>query len=404
VTTWSDPTIPKYLRGSDDDALKHGIFFKSDVETSLIEATDRIDGISDLLTKSGHRGDLFNDEAALKALQIEGQPAAALVLDQNLRPYFWVVFKDGDTRSLAVVKSESDASVERTPRNLEGLSNRSIGIVGLGSVGSKIAVSLARLGVRRFYFVDYDIFLPENIARHTLDWNSVGDHKVAAVRETINRLGVDFEVEISRAHLTGQESTALVSGTLDRLGQCDLIIDATAESGVFNLLSSVAATYQKPMLWLKVYGGGFGGMIARSRPAIDPPAQTMRAAYLDYCHNFPAPNMEEIRDYAAEDSSGNILAASDADTGVIANHAARFAADTLLGRDPSTYPYSMYLIGLAKWWVFEAPFATIPIATHHLMGEVVASPLTASDSAEKDDNGAFIVSLLEKRSEASSPS
>jgi hypothetical protein len=260
------------------------------------------------------------------------------------------------------------------------------------------------MGVRRFYLIDYDIFLPENAARHALDWGSVGEHKVDGLHETIGRIGTDFEVEVSKAHLTGQESTAAVSGVLNRLGYCDLLIDATAEPGVFNLLSALATAYQKPMLWLQVYGGGLGGMMARSRPGSDPPPQTMRAAYLDYCHDFPAPETENPRGYATENAEGEVFAASDADVGIIAHHAARFAADTLLDHALSTYPYSMYLIGLAKWWVFEAPFATIPIATGHLMqGEAEVEKQDEAKEGE-GDNVAFVISLLEKLSASSSPS
>jgi hypothetical protein len=64
----------------------------------------------------------------------------------------------------------------------------------------------------------------------------------------------------------------------------------------------------------------------------------------------------------------------------------------------------MYLIGLAKWWVFEAPFATIPIATAHLMGGDVEAETQGQEGESESDNVAFVVSLLEKLGESSSPS
>jgi hypothetical protein len=39
------------------------------------------------------------------------------------------------------------------------------------------------------------------------------------------------------------------------------------------------------------------------------------------------------------------------------------ATDTLVEAEAPRLPYSMYLVGLAKAWVFEAPFATLLIAT-----------------------------------------
>jgi molybdopterin/thiamine biosynthesis adenylyltransferase len=401
---WVDPAIPMYLRGSNDDALRDGVAFKADLDPSLIESASGIEEIASLLDRAGHRAELLTQEGPLKASEIKGKITGALILDRDLKPHFFVIFKDGDTRKLAAVRSEPRTTGARTPKNLEGLGEKSVGIVGLGSVGSKIAVSLARMGIRRIYLIDHDIFLPENAARHVLDWGNVGEHKVDAVREAVGRLGSGYEVEVSRVHLTGQESTAALSGVLDRLGRCDLLIDATAEPGVFNLLSAAATVYQKPLVWLRVYGGGFGGMMARSRPGYDPPPQTMRAAYLDYCNDFPAPEAGSASRYAAEDAEGDVLAASDADIGIIANHGARFAVDTLLGGGPSAYPHSMYLIGLAKWWVFEAPFATIPIATAHLMQGEAEAEKQEEAAAGASDNVAFVVSLLEKLSENASPS
>ena len=40
------------------------------------------------------------------------------------------------------------------------LAERSVTIVGCGSLGSKVASTLARSGIRRFVLVDADIFLP----------------------------------------------------------------------------------------------------------------------------------------------------------------------------------------------------------------------------------------------------
>jgi tRNA A37 threonylcarbamoyladenosine dehydratase len=71
------------------------------------------------------------------------------------------------------------------------LKEAAIGIVGLGSAGSKIAVSLARMGVRNFYLVDHDILLPENLGRNELDWQQVGRHKAKGVETAIGLVNVE---------------------------------------------------------------------------------------------------------------------------------------------------------------------------------------------------------------------
>ena len=62
---------------------------------------------------------------------------------------------------------------------------RTVALVGCGSMGSKIAVALARAGVGHFLLVDDDILLPENLVRHDLDWREIGTHKAASLSRRI---------------------------------------------------------------------------------------------------------------------------------------------------------------------------------------------------------------------------
>lgn len=394
---WSDSSIPKFFRGEDDKELRTGAFFKTDQPTDAIQAVGNVADLSNILQAADYGLQISVENNNLKIEGYENESPGYLILDRDNNPHFFLLFDDGSVWRFARVASDSSRQVNRTPDNLRGLSGKSVGIVGLGSAGSKVALSLARMGIRHFYLVDYDIFLPENIERNALDWNNLGEHKVDAVQDALLRLGVDFDIEISRTDVTGQESSASVSIILDRVGKCDFIIDATADAKVFNLLTAVASVYKKPLIWFEVYAGGIGGMIARSRPELDPAPQTMRAAYLGFCEQNPAPEYmrpNATNNYGSENEEGEIYQASDADVAIIAHHAARLAADTALMADNSSYPNSMYLIGLDKAWVFEAPFATIPLATAHLLKRKPAAE--ESDTAPDGDNAEFIVSLIKK--------
>jgi molybdopterin/thiamine biosynthesis adenylyltransferase len=219
------------------------------------------------------------------------------------------------------------------------------------------------MGCRKFYLIDHDLLLPENLQRHALDWQGVVQHKVDAMNIAIGLVTPGAQVEVCRLHITGQESNASISGAMNRLAACDVLIDATANARVFNLLAAVARTASRPMIWMEVFGGGMGGLVARSRPRTDPTPQDMRGAYLQYCTDNPAPSLRPIPgNYAIETEEGDVLVASDADVAIIAHHAARLVLDCFTPPERSNFPYSMYLIGLAKGWVFEAPFETIPIS------------------------------------------
>ena len=168
------------------------------------------------------------------------------------------------------------------------LKTKKVGIVGVGSAGSKIAISLGRTGIRNFLLIDHDIFLPENICRHELSWEDVGQHKVDSIAHQLALITQGIDVVCCRSKLSGQEPIASIDSTLSQLGECDLIIDATADPLTFNQLSTVAYLQQTSMVWLEIFEGGIGGFIARFRPNQDPDPKTMRAhlnAYLEEKYN-----------------------------------------------------------------------------------------------------------------------
>lgn len=383
---WIDSLVPQSLLGANNDKVQLGTFFVTNLARDEIDGASNQQGLKDLLTRSQH-----NPEMLVGTKISDEHLPGVMLLDSERNPHFFILFNDGGILNLKTVQSEPSAEYSRMPGTYGDLTTKSVGIIGVGSVGSKVALSLARMGVSHFLLVDYDVFFPENIQRHVLDWSSVAEHKVDALAEALGRINRHIDVEVFRTHLVGQENAGVVSRTLDRLGQCDLLIDATADSRTFNLMAATSKAWNKPSVWMKVFGGGLGGMIARSRPGHDPDPQTMREVFDQYCREHPALELRILTDYAAEDADGQVLTASDADVGIIAHHVARLALDTLCDANDSGYPYSMYLIGLANWWVFDAPFHTIPIATDDFFR---SEPESAKVWENEKDNIQFIKTLL----------
>jgi hypothetical protein len=85
----------------------------------------------------------------------------------------------------------------------------------------------------------------------------------------------------------------------------------------------------------------------------------MRRAIENWCIEKGKPIERPAIDYGGR--LGTPLIADDADVTVIASHAARMGIDMLIPRSPSMFPNSVYMIGLAKGWIFEQPFETHPI-------------------------------------------
>ena len=370
---WKNTSLPDDIKSNFEST---GLLLKSDLSSPEVEKLNTV-----------NQWEQHFDSESINTLSEE---KLIIAMDNDNSPH--VLMSSSSKEKLLSIPLVTEEPKERLPNQFVGLNEKKVGLVGLGSLGSKIAQSLARTGVRKFYLVDDDVFLPGNLVRHTLDWKGVASHKVDAVENQLMNISSAVDVEVSKINLSGQEATTSLNAVLSRLGNCDLIIDATANPRVFNFLSSVGITYGKPMVWGEVFAGGIGGLIARSRPKADPDALKMRKGFNEYTMQLPEFEFK-IRDlYVTGDQEGEVMAASDADVSIIAGHLTRFALDTVFQPDQSIYPYSMYLIGLSNSWIFEAPFDTRPIHFSHLPDETDA----VENEEERNKSIDFITSLLEK--------
>lgn len=247
----------------------------------------------------------------------------------------------------------------RLPEECEQLSKVRVGIVGLGSIGSKVAISLARSGVRRFLLVDDDYLVPGNLVRHELSWAFVGVHKVNAVRDALRLVAAGVDVDVKNHRIAGQDSALNAAAALKDLANCDLLIDATANPEVFLRMAAIAKAYKKPLCWGELFASGYGGLIARARPDIDPNPLAVRSAIYDHLATLPRAPFQQADGYDVELEQP--LVAYDSDVGQIAVSLTRYAIDAALQRNPSQFPYSAYLIGLRQEWIFGQPFDTRPI-------------------------------------------
>jgi molybdopterin/thiamine biosynthesis adenylyltransferase len=284
--------------------------------------------------------------------------AVVLVGNDPHRPRVFELDRaDGSVREYDVILSTS--SVARQSSEHTGLAELRIGLVGLGSIGSKIAVSLARAGVRRFLLVDDDVLLPENLCRHELSWAAVGLHKTDALKEALELIAPGIQVTARTHRVAGQESALIAAAALKDIGGCDLVIDATANPNVFVRLAAAALAQLTPMVWGELFAGGMGGLIARARPGHDPNPLAVRNSVNEYLgRQPPAPN-RDATGYDGDDRQPAI--AYDCEIGQIACAMTQLALDTALQRIPSRFPNSAYLLGFRKEWVFDQPFDTRPI-------------------------------------------
>lgn len=128
---------------------------------------------------------------------------------------------------------------------------------------------------------------------------------------TINKITSDKD--IARIQNDGQtwgvNHLAKVTSGDDPMGA---IVDLVAGYWARVDLAAVARRASRPMVWMEVFGGGIGGLIARSRPGTDPTPQDMRVAYLQFCTDNPDKSTtRSIGRYATENTDREVLVASD---------------------------------------------------------------------------------------------
>jgi sulfur carrier protein ThiS adenylyltransferase len=106
-----------------------------------------------------------------------------------------------------------------TPGVHARLKQASVGIAGVGGLGSAVAVALARVGVGRLVIADFDVVEPSNLNRQQYFINQIGRSKVDALVENLLRINPYVTVE-AHCVLLGPENIPLI------FSNCPIVVEA----------------------------------------------------------------------------------------------------------------------------------------------------------------------------------
>lgn len=91
------------------------------------------------------------------------------------------------------------------------ISSATVAICGLGGLGSNIAVSLARLGIKKLILIDFDVVDLKNLNRQQYTLNQIGMYKTEAMREILTAIMPYTEVKIHTVKLSEKNVSELIS-------------------------------------------------------------------------------------------------------------------------------------------------------------------------------------------------
>lgn len=140
--------------------------------------------------------------------------------------------------------------------------NCSVIISGVGSVGSLVAMELARSGVGNFLLVDNDTLAYHNICRHQLGVYDVGKFKVNAIRERILQINPSANVMTHVGILEDVPKTVF-----DEFVTKSTLIVGCADNREGDLYANrIAAIYRIPFVSIGFWERAFAGEIFYTIP------------------------------------------------------------------------------------------------------------------------------------------
>ena len=154
--------------------------------------------------------------------------------------------------------------------NLARLADKRVAVIGLGSGGGFVALTLAMSGVGHFVLIDDDRLKETNIVRHVADRRYLGQPKVDAVADLIRHRNPNAEITTVIGRIEDHK---------DALDGVDLIIAGVDGENPKYVINQVALEKLIPAVYAGVYERGEGGDVVHIQP-YDGPCYACWAAEL----------------------------------------------------------------------------------------------------------------------------
>jgi molybdopterin/thiamine biosynthesis adenylyltransferase len=182
--------------------------------------------------------------------------------------------------------------------NLQRLAEKRVGIVGLGSGGGFVALSLAMSGVRHFVLIDNDALEDVNVVRHVADRRYIGMNKAAAVADLIRHRYTDAQIDVREGRIEQH---------MDALNALDILVVAVDGEQVKYIINEACLQRRLTAVYAGVYERGEGGDVVVIHP-YDGPCYACWSQELRAGFQQPVPGADGALDYGMIGEEGTLEA------------------------------------------------------------------------------------------------
>lgn len=147
-------------------------------------------------------------------------------------------------------------------KDIENIRTRSVVIIGCGSLGSEVSQMLANSGIPKMRLIDPDVLTWDNVGRHRLGGDYVGEKKAHSLKACLNRQFPHLEIHSEAA--TWED---VFENNPEKIADSDLVISLTGEWKSESALNSLAISRTRPPVifgWTEPHGlAGHALLVAR---------------------------------------------------------------------------------------------------------------------------------------------
>lgn len=152
------------------------------------------------------------------------------------------VLKEGD-RLVLIKRGEIPAADEleallmarHTPGIYDKIKKATVGVAGLGGLGSAVAIALTRMGLGTLILVDFDVVEPSNLNRQQFTIDQIGTPKTEAIKTILEKINPLVKVKTFREVLNRDnvpdlfKSVDVLVECFDRAEEKKMLLETAAE-------------------------------------------------------------------------------------------------------------------------------------------------------------------------------